>query len=308
MKFAHIAIRVKEIEKIVDYYVNGWGFKEAFRINNDDGTLRLVYINISDDQYLEICTDGENRPEFDDKKDLGFRHICFYCDDIVKTRKEMEDRGVVFDSEISKSRDNNLFSFLFDPEGNKLELVQIFEDSPQYKFINTNNFLFSPIKDQEELMKAIEYVHLACHKLCKRTFGKYLPVSGNLGIFCHFDDEFEYLTKMREELTITEENINNKYFRLHKPIVIPAMNGIPETTYYYLYIRRPEEDHPDAGDVDFYLEPEKYFELKNSLLKGERVFEGVKVFERVDIDYIKLFDPKVQAAAFVGTHDYTLNK
>jgi len=139
MKFAHIAIRVKEIEKIVDYYINGWGFKEAFRINNDDGSLRLVYINISDDQYLEICTGGESRPEFNDKKDLGFRHICFYCDDIKKTREEMESRGVLFDSEILKSRDNNLFSFLFDPEGNKLELVQILEDSPQYKFAESIN-------------------------------------------------------------------------------------------------------------------------------------------------------------------------
>ena len=67
-------------------------------------------------------------------------------------------------------------------------------------------FRFSPIKNKEELTKAVEHVHFACFKLCKRYFGKYLPVSGNLGIFTHFDDEFAFLTKLREEMTNT--NIN----------------------------------------------------------------------------------------------------
>lgn len=165
-------------------------------------------------------------------------------------------------------------------------------------------FLFSPIKDHHELLKALEYVHISCHKLCKRTFGKYLPIAGNIGIFTHYEDEFRYLTKMREELTEIDDNISNKYYRLHEPITFPKIGDIPKTTYLYLYIRRPEEDHPDAGDVDFYLEDKKYRDLKGSLLNGT-LMEGVKIFERVDLDYVKLYDPNVQASAFVGTNCYT---
>ena len=124
-------------------------------------------------------------------------------------------------------------------------------------------FRFSPIKNKEELTKAVEHVHFACFKLCKRYFGKYLPVSGNLGIFTHFDDEFAFLTKLREEMTNTNINWNQKYFLLHEPITISAKDDIPETTYTYLYIRKPDQDKPQVGDVDLVLEKQAYEKLKH---------------------------------------------
>jgi catechol 2,3-dioxygenase-like lactoylglutathione lyase family enzyme len=134
MKFGHVAIRVKNINKMLDFYCRGLGFKEAFRINNENGSLRIVYLYISEGQYLELCLGGDERPAFDDSKSVGFRHINFTVDDLVRSKKEIEGRGVVFDSEILKLRDNNLGVFLFDPEGNKLEMVQIQPNSPHKKF------------------------------------------------------------------------------------------------------------------------------------------------------------------------------
>jgi lactoylglutathione lyase len=134
MRFGHIAMRTKNTREMLDYYAKGFGFKEAFRIMNDDGTLRIVYLHISDGQYLELFLGGEERPTFDDKKSVGARHICFAVDDIEKTKKELEKRGVVFDSEILNMKDNNLSAFLFDPDGNKLEIVQVQNESPHYKF------------------------------------------------------------------------------------------------------------------------------------------------------------------------------
>ena len=134
MKFGHVAIRVNDIDKMLDFYCKGLGFKEAFRINNDDGSLRIVYVHISDGQYLELCLGGRERPVFDDSKNIGVRHISFTVDDLVKSKKEMEKRGVVFDSDILDTRDHNKNVWLFDPEGNKLEIVQTQPDSPHYKF------------------------------------------------------------------------------------------------------------------------------------------------------------------------------
>ena len=139
MRFGHNAIRVKDIQKMLDYYINGFGFKEAFRIKNDDGSLRIVYLHISEGQYLELCLGGDKRTPFDDTKSLGLRHLALTVDDLAKTKKELEKRGVVFDSEIMNMKDKNLAAYLFDPEGNKIELVQVEPESPHSKFEQSLN-------------------------------------------------------------------------------------------------------------------------------------------------------------------------
>ena len=134
MRFNHVALRVKDIDKMLEFYCHGMGFSEAFRINNDDGSLRIVYVHISDNQFLELCLGGQNKSVFDDLYSVGTRHICFTVDDLEKIKKEMEERGVKFDSDILKTRDHNLNVWLFDPDGNKLEIVQTMPESPQAKF------------------------------------------------------------------------------------------------------------------------------------------------------------------------------
>lgn len=161
-----------------------------------------------------------------------------------------------------------------------------------------NKFRFSPIKSREELMKAAEYTHFACLELCKRVFGSYLPVSGNLGIFSHFDDEFAFLTKIREELTEKDINWNQKYFLLHKPIVVPAKNGVPETTYAFLYVRRPDEEKPQVGDVDIVLGNDEFETLKNQSLNGKEI-NGVELFYRPDLDMIRLFATDIDALPYI---------
>jgi hypothetical protein len=161
------------------------------------------------------------------------------------------------------------------------------------------SFRFSPIEDQTQLFQAIEYIHLNCHKLCQKNLGYLLPVAGNIGVFCHYEDEFERLLNIRKELTDLNDNWNQKYFRLYKPITFPAQDGIPETTYTYLYIRKPDSDHPEVGDADFYLEPQKYTALKQDLLSG-KVMCGVEVFKRPELDLIKLSDPNYDVGSFIG--------
>lgn len=162
-------------------------------------------------------------------------------------------------------------------------------------------FRFSPIKNKTELFETITYLHFESFKLLRQNLGYILPVSGNVGIFCHFEDEFERLIEVRKELTDIKNNWNQKYFRLHKPIVIPAEHNIPETKYIHLYIRKPEASHPHVGDIDFYLEPNKYKALKESLLSGKEI-NGVKIFERPDLDLVRLFDSNSDVSVFVGMY------
>lgn len=165
-------------------------------------------------------------------------------------------------------------------------------------------YRFSPIETQEQLLGAIKHTHFECFKLCKEAFGKYLPVAGNMGVFCHYDKEYQFLTKLREEITESSDNLNQKYFRLYDPIVIPAKDDIPETTYTYLYIRRPDQYRAQVGDVDFVISDDEYTLLKKALQEGSSI-NGARVFDRPDLDMIELSDPDIDALAYVSTKAMT---
>jgi len=165
-------------------------------------------------------------------------------------------------------------------------------------------YRFSPIRTQEELVDAINYIHFACHNLCKGSFGKYLPVAGNVGVFCHYDDEFESLKIIRSQLTVPSSNSELKYFTLLEPIVVSAKDDIPEATYTHLYIRKPDPYRAQVGDIDFYLPEEEHSTLKRKMVQGKEV-PGARVFERSDLDMIELFNPGVDALGYVSTSSMT---
>jgi hypothetical protein len=165
-------------------------------------------------------------------------------------------------------------------------------------------YRFSPIKDKSGLLEAIRHIHLECYKLCHQSFGASLANSGNMGIFCHYEEEYDRLVKIREELTEPSDNPKQKYYRLHNPIVIPATGNAPETSYYYLYIRKPDPYRHHVGDVDFFLEPEKYTELKEAMLNGA-VVRGARVFDRPDLDMIELYDPDSDVLGYISTEKMT---
>jgi len=166
-------------------------------------------------------------------------------------------------------------------------------------------YRFSPIKSKEELLIAIEHVHFACYQLCKQSFGEYFPNAENIGIFCHYDDEYDYLTKIRKELTEGSDNFNQKYFRLFDPIVISAKGDVPETTYTHLYIRKPDPYRHHAGDLDFYMDHNEYDETKKELQSGKQI-KGARILpNRPDLDMIEMYDSDIDVLGYVSTHKMT---
>ncbi|NBU33113.1 hypothetical protein EB118_01600 [bacterium] len=162
-------------------------------------------------------------------------------------------------------------------------------------------YRFSPIENKEQLLEAVKHIHFACYELCKQSFGDYLPNAGNMGVFCHYDDEFEQLVAIRKEMTEPSDNPEQKYFALYEPIVIPAKDGVPQAEYTHLYIRKPDPYRHHVGDVDFYLEPEQYDELKQLLLSGKQI-KGARVFPRNDLDMVELYDPNIDVLGYVSTN------
>ena len=59
----HIAIRVKDIDRTLDFYRDKLGFREMFRLERD-GKLWLMYLRVTDTQYIELFPEaaGDHAP------------------------------------------------------------------------------------------------------------------------------------------------------------------------------------------------------------------------------------------------------
>lgn len=148
-------------------------------------------------------------------------------------------------------------------------------------------------------MQAIQHLHVASNKLCFSVMGEYFPNAGNLGVFCHYMHEYNFLKSLQQDLVEPSNNPDQKYFKLKQPVQFDSSNGIPETTYTHLYIRKPDPYRHHVGDVDFEMPSDMYHKLKERLLGGD-VLEGVRIFPRVDLDMIELYHPDVDVLVYIS--------
>lgn len=167
-------------------------------------------------------------------------------------------------------------------------------------------YRLSPIKDEAALMEAIEFLHFSCFKLCKQALEECLSVAGNIGIFCHYDNEYNDLTQIRNELTKPSNNPKQKYCKLITPIIIAAKDDIPKTTYTHLYIRKPDPYRAQIGDIDFIMPVDTYVSLKRAVQKAETI-HGARVFHRPELDMIELYDPDIDALGYICTQQVTVD-
>ena len=130
----HVAIKVTDLERSLDYYVNKLGFPEMLRLKKDDGSVWLVYLRITDDQYLEVFPGAENdrAPGWDAN---GLNHVCLTVDDIEPVLAAIAAAGISLLLPLKTAIDGNRQAWLEDPDGNRIELMEMAADSLQYKAI-----------------------------------------------------------------------------------------------------------------------------------------------------------------------------
>ena len=160
------------------------------------------------------------------------------------------------------------------------------------------------MRSSEDLLKAIVQIHLDGYKLCKISFDRYFPNSGNMSVFCHSDEEYKILIKVREKITLPSDNPNQKQFTLKEPFVISARGDVPETIYPRIYIRKPDSSPygKHSGDVDFYAED--YKELVAGVKSGG--IPGAKLYDQKGVGtFVQLSDIGVWGLAYIGTKKMT---
>lgn len=140
----HIAIRTRNLERSLDFYTRILGLQEAFRLTHDDGRLMLIYLSAGNFTFIELfppaeANSGTGHPDANDVnasagQTQGFVHLCLHVDDINKTIAELKQKGLPVQGEPIYGKDGNFQFWITDPDGNRIELMQIMPDSLQSKY------------------------------------------------------------------------------------------------------------------------------------------------------------------------------
>lgn len=130
----HVAIKVTDLDRSLDYYINKLGFPEMLRLTKDDGTVWLVYLRITDEQYLEVFPGAENdrAPGWNAN---GMNHMCLTVDNIDEVLARIAAAGLELLLPLKTAIDGNRQAWLEDPDGNRIELMEMAKDSLQYAAI-----------------------------------------------------------------------------------------------------------------------------------------------------------------------------
>ncbi len=120
----HVAIRTKDLDASLDFYCNKLGLKEIMRLHRDNGDLWLIYLRLTDDQYIEVFPDavGDRAPP---REAIGLNHMCITVDDVESVVAQLDKAGVPLFQPLKMGGDGNRQAWIQDPDGNRIELMEM---------------------------------------------------------------------------------------------------------------------------------------------------------------------------------------
>jgi len=132
--YGHVAIKVADLNRTLAFYRDRLEFPEMLRLHKDDGSTWLIYLRITDEQYLEIFpeAEGDRAPG---RNANGINHMCLTVDDLDAIVARLDRAGIPLTQPVKTGRDGNRQAWIEDPDGNRIELMEMAPDSLQAKAI-----------------------------------------------------------------------------------------------------------------------------------------------------------------------------
>jgi lactoylglutathione lyase len=121
---AHVAIKVKDIGRTLEWYERVFGFREMMRLNNADGSLFLLYLRMTDTQYLEVFPNArEDRAADNDAN--GLNHFCLHVSDPDAVHAHITGLGIPLLWPYGRAIDGNRQFWIEDPDHNRIEIMEM---------------------------------------------------------------------------------------------------------------------------------------------------------------------------------------
>jgi len=125
----HVGISVPNIDEAVAYYTQKMGYREAFRVNDDKGQPRLVYLQISKNTFLELNPATAQRP-------TGFSHYGLVVENAAQAVARFRSSGLTVSDPIT-SDTKAILANITDPYMGRIELTELPPESLHYKAIQS---------------------------------------------------------------------------------------------------------------------------------------------------------------------------
>src|SRR5215469_11753208 len=84
---SHMALFVSDLGKARAFYKDFLGYEEPYTLKRDDGSDRIAFIKINEDQYLELFAENP-------KQDGHLNHISFFTDSAEVMRAYLASQGI----------------------------------------------------------------------------------------------------------------------------------------------------------------------------------------------------------------------
>ena len=114
---AHMALFVSDLGKARAFYEGFLGFAEPFALKRPDGSDRIAFVKVNDQQYIELF---DEPPRHDGR----VYHISLYTDDAPGLRARLAAQGVPVPPTVGKGKIGNSQFGVIDPDGHHVEIVQ----------------------------------------------------------------------------------------------------------------------------------------------------------------------------------------
>ena len=127
----HVGISTARYDEALAFYKEALGAKEAFTIRNPDGTVRLTYLQLSRDTFVELLPVAAGQP-------TGITHLGIETADLASSIANLRAHSfTVADPTVGVSKAQ--VGRVTDPDGVQIEVMQMGPDSLQRQAINAWN-------------------------------------------------------------------------------------------------------------------------------------------------------------------------
>ncbi len=131
----HIALKTRNLEASIAFY-NAIGFPEMLRLNDKSGAPWIVYHRVNDNLYLELFPGGKDeKVPAESSGATGLFHLCLTVSDADAAEAKLNKAGIKLSRPRNTKRgiDGNRGMWIEDPDGNRIEIMEMAPDCIQYK-------------------------------------------------------------------------------------------------------------------------------------------------------------------------------
>ena len=127
MRILHTMLRVGDLDKSIDFYVNKLGMNLIRRKEYPHGEFTLAFVGYGSEKDNAVIELTHNWSKNSEDYEIGdkYGHIAIGVKDIHRTCQDLEDNGCKVTTKPKTMKNSStLLAFIEDPDGYKIELIE----------------------------------------------------------------------------------------------------------------------------------------------------------------------------------------